>query len=158
MHIDDLDVLASEVCRRVTENALNIEGPVEIEYGFGWEPTVTFWSGLRRVHFYFATSTHKDGVTVEVSEIKPGQQIKRGNVETNLEVMRGIITTSDEAWSVIENFLHQQCRFESLPNYGWKIDTLDHDKFIPHPPDRSNSANIVEITKDPNARKWKSEK
>jgi hypothetical protein len=146
MQIDDLDILASEISRYSNENALNIQGPVEIEYGFGWEPTITFWSGLRRVHFYFDIETYKEGVTVEVSEFKPNQKIKRpNNVDTNSEVMRGIITTSDEAWAIVEKFLSQEHTFENLPNHGWKTDSSDHDKFIPHPPNAPNAGNIASM-------------
>jgi len=154
MKIDDLDILASDILNRVTEKSFNIQGPADIEYGFGWEPTITFWSGLRRVHFYFDINPYKEGLTVEVAEIQPGQKIRRGEIETNSNVMRGIITTSDEAWEIIEKFLDQQTSFEELLNRGWIVDTLDHDKFIPNPPDVSNPANIVEITKSPQARKW----
>lgn len=144
MKIDDLDILASEILKRSKENALNIQGPIEIEYGFGWEPTVTFWSGLRRIHFYFDIETYKEGVTVEVSEFKPNQIIKRpNNVDTNSEFMRGIVINSDEAWIIVEKFLSEKCSFDDLPSHGWKIDSADHDKFIPHPPDVPNASNIV---------------
>jgi hypothetical protein len=146
MQIDNLDGLASEISRRANENAIQIQGPAEIEYGFGWEPTITFWSGLRRVHFYFDIETYKD-VTVEVAEIKPNQKIRRGKVDTNSEVMRGIITTFDDAWIIVEKFLSQDYNFESLPNYGWKTDSLDHDKFIPHPPSTLNGGNIASLVK-----------
>jgi hypothetical protein len=144
MRIDDLDSLASDIARRASENAISIQGPAEIEYGFAWEPTITFWSGLRRVHFYFDVETYKD-VTVEVAEIRPDQKIRRGNVDTNSKVLRGNITTLDEAWAIVEKFLSQEYDFESLPNYRWKTDSLDHDKFIPHPPSAPNAGNIAQL-------------
>jgi hypothetical protein len=147
MQIDDLDILASEISRRANENAIHIQGPAEIEYGFGWEPTITFWSGNRRVHFYFGMETYKEGVTVEVAEIKPNQTIRRGNVDTNSEVMCGIINTFDEAWIIVEKFLSQEYTFEKLPKYGWKTDSGDHDKFIPHPPSAPNAGNVASLVK-----------
>ncbi len=144
MQIDDLDVLASKILKLVNDSKLSIQGPVEIQYGFGWEPTITFWSELRRVHFYFDIETYKEGATVEVSEFKPNQIIRRpNNVDTNSEFMRGIVVTSDEAWIIVKKFLSEGCAFKDLPNHGWKIDSADHDKFIPHPPNAPNAGNIV---------------
>jgi hypothetical protein len=33
-------------------HAIALHGPAEIEYGFGWEPTISFWANNCRMHLY----------------------------------------------------------------------------------------------------------
>ncbi len=142
MIINHLGTLSQFLPKQATAIGFNLQGPAEIEYGFGWEPTTTFWFERRRVHFYFE---NPDGVTVEVAEIQPGRKIKRGELETDSVVQRAIIKTTEEAWDIVDCFLRQQCNFEDLPNHDWVVDALDHDKFIPHPPNTPNAGNIASL-------------
>jgi hypothetical protein len=152
-----IDNLVDEISNHLLEKAaavsFDLRGPVETQYGFGWEPTVTFWSEDRRMHFYLdfgigsggTTIKRSDGVIVEVAEIQPDPGANSDAEETDSLVKRGMINTPDEAWNVVDCFLRQHCGFEELPDHSWKVDMYDHDKFIPHPPDMSNPANIVSL-------------
>ena len=142
MIIDHYGTLSRFLLEKAAAINFNIQGPAETEYGFGWEPTVSFWFEHRRVHFYFDFGGR---MTVEVSEFKPDLKIKRGEVETDTLVKRATIKTTEEAWDIVECFLRQQCDFEDLPNHNWIADALDHDKFIPHSPDVSNAGNIASL-------------
>ena len=142
MIIDHYGTLSRFLLEKAAAINFNLQGPAEIEYGFGWEPTVSFWFEHRRVHFYFDF----DGkMTVEVSEVQPGLKIKRGEIETDSLVRRAVISTTEEAWDIVDRFLRQHCDFENLPKYDWIIDSLDHDKFIPHPPSAPNAGNITSL-------------
>jgi hypothetical protein len=51
MSLPDALNLASELIQRAKNSAVELQGPAETEYGFGWIPTVTIWRGECRVHF-----------------------------------------------------------------------------------------------------------
>ena len=144
MIIESFEGLSEDIKKRAEAINFNLHGPEEVQYGFEWEPTITFWEENRRVHFYF-DSSNQEGLNVEVAEIHPGLKITRGSVETNSLVKKAIIKTTDEAWGIIDNFLRQKCDFEKLPVLSWTEDTTDVDKFIPHPPNSANPANIVSL-------------
>jgi len=144
MIIESFEYLSDDIKRRAESINFNLNGPEEIQYGFGWEPTITFWKENRRVHFYF-DSFNQEGLNVEVAEIHPELKITRGSIETSSLVKKTVIKTTDEAWEIIDNFLRQKCDFEKLPVLSWAEDTTDVDKFIPHPPNRKNPANIVSL-------------
>lgn len=130
----------NEFLRRTQVAGFNLPEPVETEYG--WYPTTTFWFRKRRVHFYFEREWKS--VTVEVAEM-----------QSDHPVLTGQIYLVDDAWKIIDSFLHLQCAFNELPNYNWKVDELGgYDKFIPHPPNQSNPANIIQLIKHPNATIW----
>lgn len=143
MIVDHLGTLSQFLLEQASATNFNLQGPAEVEYGFGWEPTVTFWSDDRRVHFYF----ERNGMAAEVAEIQPGLKVQRGLVETNSFVQRTIIQTTGEAWNIVDCFLRQRCNFENLPSHHWIVDTLDHDKFIPHPPSAPHAGNIESLVK-----------
>ena len=144
MIIESFESLSEDIKRHAETINFNLHGPEETQYGFGWEPTITFWEENRRVHFYF-DSSNQEGLNVEVAEIRPELKIKRGDRETNSLVKKTAIKTTDDAWIIVDNFLHQKCNFEELPAFLWTEDTNDVDKFIPHPPNRNNPANIVSL-------------
>lgn len=132
MLIESFPGLTEDIGRRAKAANLNLSGPEEIQYGFGWSPTITFWVDNRRVHFYFDLFEH--GVlNVDVAEVHPELKITRGEVETNSLVKKTTIKTTNEAREIIDKFLRQKCDFEKLPVFSWTEDTTDVDKFIPHP-------------------------
>jgi len=142
MIIEDFQSLIKDIKSRAETAKLNLNGPEEVEYGFGWSPTITFWVDNRRIHFYFDISEF-GMLNVEVAEIHPELKIIRGLVETNSLVKKTTFKTTEEAWEIIENFLKQKCGFENLTAFSWMEETTDVDKFIPHPPNLINPANIV---------------
>jgi hypothetical protein len=114
MIIEDFPILIEDIKRRAESANFNLNGPEEIQYGFGWSPTITFWIENRRVHFYF--DLFENGVlNVVVAEIHPEPIMTRGKVEKNSLVKKTTIKTTDEAWKIIDSFLRQKCNFEELP-------------------------------------------
>ena len=80
MDYKNLDILSRYIEDQATFANLDIQGPVEIEYGFGWEPTITYWLENRRIHFYLNFEYvdnkfigFKDFFTLEISEIQSEQ-------------------------------------------------------------------------------------
>ena len=71
MIIEDFPILIEDIKRRAKSANFNLNGPEEIQYGFGWSPTITFWIENRRVHFYFDFFFEKGVLNVEVAEIHP---------------------------------------------------------------------------------------
>src|ERR1044072_5114947 len=126
MLIDHLGTLSQFLLQQATVTNFNLHGPAEIEYGFGWEPTVSFWFENRRVHCYF---DFDGALNIEVSEIQPGLKTRRGEIETDSLVRHTVIRTAEEAWDIVDCFLRQRCDFDHLPKHDWIVDTLDHDKF-----------------------------
>ena len=135
MRIDDLDNLSEILLTRAKSTGFDLQGPAWIEYGFGWEPTLSLWSGRRRTHLWWESH---EWVGVEVADLdtmeKPG---------------RTLIQTVDEAWEIVDRFLRQGHTIEDLSNYSWQVDNLDLDKFIPQPPNSPNPANIAELLQGP---------
>ena len=144
MIVEDFPILIEDIKRRAESANFNLNGPQETEYGLGWSSTITFWIDNRRVHFYFDI-TEFGILNVEVAEVHPELKIIRGVVETNSLVKKTTIRTTDDAWEIIDNFLKQKCTFDNLPAFSWVEETTDVDKFIPHPPNQSNPANIVSL-------------
>lgn len=138
-----LDNIEDEIVSRATQAHIDVRGPIETAYGYGWPPTITFWHGIRRIHYYFDLRGSTDGLTVEVAEI-----------DTQTTVLIGTVQSVDELWNIIDCFLHQQCTFDELPNYSWKRTSANVDKFIPHPPDLNNPANIAQLLQQPGATIW----
>jgi hypothetical protein len=134
-----------EMCRELLNRAKAVEfslrGPAETAYGWGWSPTTSFWSGNRRVHFYFDIAGKRDGLVVEIAELYE-------------KVLLGTVQDMEQAWTVIDLFLRQEQSFEQMPDLGWEVTTLDANKFIPHPPDKDNPANIVSFIKRPDVVPW----
>jgi len=128
------DHLSECLIRQAQTVGFDLQGPAEIEYGFGWEPTITFWHGDRRVHFY--DELHGDHWYLAVEIADEG---------TEAAAQRAHIETIEQACDIVDRFLQQGCAPDDLSGYGFVADGLDHDKFIPHPPDTPNPANIVEL-------------
>lgn len=134
-HIDDI---AQNVMNLAQQHKLVLQGPAIIEYGFGWEPTATFWLATRRIHLYWywpVTEGEKDdGLTVEVAETSQPDAVLLGRVQTY-----------DELWRVFERYFHELCSLDQLPDCQWKYDSGNHDKNIPHPPHiaGANSGNVA---------------
>jgi hypothetical protein len=149
-----LDEMVGELLARATALNFPLEGPAETEYGYGWPGTLSLWFGNRRVHFYGQRGDHTL-INVEAAEIFPGQRFQRGQVTTDSDVRLTRIQTTEEAWVIVDNFLRRGCSFDELPGDGWRSDSIDCDKFIPHPPNISHPANIVSLIKHPNAKPWR---
>jgi hypothetical protein len=126
------EFLPHYLAHKILESGTKILGPVEIEYGFGWDPTITYWLGERRINFYYDILMKGDqGEVAEVAD------------RTIDRVKRIRYNDSEAAWEIMRLFLIEQVDFDQLPGTVWVEDDLDHDKFIPHPPDKNNPANIV---------------
>lgn len=138
------------VMRKAKEKDMGIEGPYETQYGWGWMPTDSIWKGERRIHFYIHSFEDRT-LCMEIADLK----LKRAR--------RFLIGKPGEqnnkvAWWVTCEFLGKQCEWEDLDGLDWTEDNLDHDKFIPHPPNVDNPANIVsliEMMKKAGAKEWK---
>jgi hypothetical protein len=148
-----LDALSNFIVQQSKAAGFVVHGPVETEYGWGWSETISFWNGNRRVHFYYNLHSVKDekygvnfqtdnDLTVEVAEID--------GLDT--PTRRGILSTLESAWQIVYSFLCQNMSVTELPDYQWKFDNLDHDKFIPHPPNADNPGNIAQVTAQMNKR------
>lgn len=140
MRIDDLDNLSEILLARAKSIGFDLQGPAWIEYGFGWEPTISLWLSRRRAHLWWESA---EWVGVEVA-----------NLDTVEKPGRTLIQTVDEAWEIIDRFLRQGHTIKDLSNYSWKVDNLDLDKFIPHPPNSPNPANIAELLQGPEWKLW----
>jgi hypothetical protein len=116
--------------------SITLHGPAEIEYGWGWEPTLSFWSDSRRMHLYGDMAYYKQGLTVELAEVGPPKTV------------RCIELNEPEALAeLIDLFFRQNLALAAMTNLAWRSPCGDHDKFIPHPPNGANPANIVELVK-----------
>jgi hypothetical protein len=156
--ITSLDVLAAYVAKRASAAGMTLHGPVDIEYGIGWSPTISYWSGERRVHFYFDMLGDSGDLTLEVAEVRPGQP--GAGAWVSAESRRGQVSTLAQAWSLVEAFLLERRAFPALPACGWKNDGFGHDRSIPHPPDAPNPANIAALfsaMQAAGARPWQPE-
>jgi len=147
--VRNLDDLVAFIVARAKDAGLPLNGPEEIAYGIYWEPTMTFWSGYRRLHFYYDALDLNgklveipSAMTLEVAELVPAC-----DGQFTSTVQRGLFQTAGEAWAVVEQFLLHHHSVETLPDLNWRVDTLDHDKFIPHPPDTPTGANIAALFK-----------
>jgi hypothetical protein len=110
------------------EHKLEVKGPVETEYGWGWSPVITYWRGDKRVHFY--------DDYVEAARVKPHK------------VLKAKVDSWELCWEVIRTFLSENGSFEDLPDLEWKETEADSDKVIPHPPDRDNPSNLTQVIGD----------
>ncbi|HEY3225422.1 MAG TPA: VOC family protein [Planctomycetota bacterium] len=121
--IENLDELGEKLAARVKEARLKIEGPAETDLGYGGPPIVTFWSGDRRIHFSFGSYEGAVAVVIEV--------VDRGQ-ESGARV--GRISTEEEAWRAVEDFLGRGKALHRLPDLGWVGEEPMADPLIPHPP------------------------
>ncbi len=124
MGIESLDELGAALGRRCREAGWAIRGPASFEWGYGWSPNITFWSGDRRVHFFFESMHGRIYVIVECGEVGPP---RRAVVSRIQEV--------DEAFLILSQFLRKRCDFADLPGDEWLSDVPTHDERIPHPPE-----------------------
>jgi hypothetical protein len=125
-----------DLARMIEERFLGrkFDGPVETQYGYGWSPTITYWSGPRRVHFYNKIDDW-DRLIVELAEWK-----------ATWKPLRAIVPNDDAACRVLQEYLVENRSPES-PLQGLEPVSSkgDHDSSIPHPPNRPNPANICEF-------------
>jgi hypothetical protein len=148
MALPDELKLAIELIQKARDQGVELQGPAETEYGFGWIPTVTIWHGERRVHFhygFFGTERgayRKDILSLEV-----------GFADATKPASRTPISTVDEAWEVVEKFLIQEVAPEDT-NREWISDDRDCNKSIRHPPNTYNPANIVSMLSRGNWTPW----
>ena len=127
----NIDVIAQKIMDLAKQARLDeLPPPADIEYGFGWDPTLSFWHAQRRIHLYWHWPYNDDdGLTVEVAE--------QGS---DHPVLLGMVYSYEELFDLIVKFLKSRCSFADLPDCGWKTSDLAHDKFIPHPPDQAGFA------------------
>lgn len=123
---------------------IELEGPADTEYGWGWCPTTSFWVGERRVHLSCELfGQHRNFVEIADRSVK--------------RVQRAYVDNDEIQWEIIRLFLGEQCAFEDLPQLDWVSDNLDIDKFIPHPPSvpfPGNIASLIKDMKDAGAQPW----
>lgn len=127
MDIDDLESLAE----RVHERYPDVQGPAFTDHGYIATRTLTFWSGDRRVHFYFHTDRGTISVLCEAAEVKP----KRRAVMARL-------TDDDQAYKVVDRFLRKKKSFDDLPDVDWAKEG-PHDELVSHPPDQPSPTTSV---------------
>lgn len=66
-------------------------------------------------------------------------------MKTHSEVRCCTRRNDGHAWAIAKQFLVEGCSFEELPQPDWTEVSTDHDKFIPHPPDKENLGNIAQL-------------
>jgi hypothetical protein len=148
MPLPDELQLAIEIIDRAKRLGIEINGPAEIEYGYGWIPTVTIWCGDCRLHLHYlffeadAGGQRPDVLTLEV-----------GYADANQSPWRTPIISLDEAWDIAEKVLIWGLKPLDMDR-EWVSDTRDVDKFIPHPPSQDNPANIVSLLSRPGWKPW----
>ncbi|MBI2899523.1 MAG: VOC family protein [Planctomycetes bacterium] len=128
MLIQSLDDLNEFVKKRSTEVRLDVQGPQYFEWGYVMPPNITYWSGDRRVHFYFEGDLGRIYVKVEASEMGPPRRVVLGRIQE-----------TEEAFQILYMFLRKRCPFEKLPTEEWLPDAATHDSDIPHPPDKDKA-------------------
>jgi hypothetical protein len=146
--LDELK-LATEIIEKAKDQGIQLQGPAETEYEYGWIPTVTIWHNERRVHFHYSFSggtklsdKRTDVLTLEV-EFSDDRQLPA----------RTPIRTFEDSWDVVQKFLIQGLMVSEIPR-EWVSDTSDVNKFIPHPPSTFNPANIVSVLSQGNWTPW----
>lgn len=129
----NIDSCATLLADFIVTRGAKIMGPHETAYGAYWSPTISYWSGDRRVHLYqdWCTATKPHPFAVEIAAVGMGAR-------------RCHVTTIDEIRDIIEQFMSCGAAPEELAGHEWICDDLDSDKFIPHPPNVGNSGNIAE--------------
>src|SRR6188768_4293420 len=99
MPILDLDEIRANILARSTAASCRLEGPAETAYGIGWLPTISFWLGKRRIHFYTDQSEEEWDDTWGVAEIAEAGKSERKPVwETTFR-------TADEAWELARRYV-----------------------------------------------------
>jgi hypothetical protein len=127
------EALVERIRAYAQTHAIPLHGPAEIEYGFGWAPTITFWAADRRMHLYGDIRHYAHGLTVELAEAGPSTIVRC--IEVN---------EPQTLYTLIDRFFGQQTPLQAMSDVPWRSAGLDHDKFIPHPPGAPNPANIVD--------------
>src|SRR4051794_39982064 len=94
MSLPDELKLATEIIQKAKDQGIELQGPAETEYGYGWIPTVTIWRSERRVHFHYSFSRgtklsdrQNDVLSLEI-----------GFSDDRQPASRTPIRTFDEAW------------------------------------------------------------
>jgi hypothetical protein len=133
----DIDTCSESLADFVSTSSPQILGPHEIQYGYGWAPSISYWIGKRRVHLYhdICVEIKPEPLAVEIADITD---------EKNPFVRHSHVTSIDRIQDIIERFLCQNVSFDEFSGDDWISDDLDSDKFIPDPPDGHNPANFAE--------------
>lgn len=132
----DIETCSEGLADFVSTSNPQILGPYEIQYGYGWAPSISYWIGKRRVHLYH-------DVCVEIKPEPFAVEIADITDEKNPFVRRSYVTSIDRVQNIMKRFLCQNVSFDEFSGDDWISDNLDSDKFIPDPPDRDNPANFV---------------
>ena len=123
----DIDTCAELLAPFVASHPA-IKGPFETAYGFGFDPTITYWVEARRVHL------HEDlhgAFCMEVAD------------RSTKTVRRCFTQDISKIRATMEAFLVHGRPPGELPDTAWLEDGQDHDKFIPNPPNLSHPGNIA---------------
>lgn len=149
MAVPDELKLSTEIIQKAKDQGIELQGPAETEYGWGWIPTVTIWRNERRVHFQYGFLGTLD---------TPDQQhdvlfLEVGFSDDRYPPSRTPIRTFEEAWDVVDKFLVQGLMVADIPR-EWVSDAADVNKFIPHPPSTFNPANIVSLLSQGKWTQW----
>lgn len=125
-----------------------ILGPAEIEYGWGWDPTVCYWIGQRRIHiysFFMEETTGNVKGTIEIAD----RATKRAK--------RHAFNSLTQMWDIASQFLIEELDWKSFAE-GWTEDHRSHDSHVPDPPVKHTPANILlmidEGVKSGKVRRW----
>lgn len=131
----DIDACAEELTNFVASADPRISGPHEIAYGFGWAPSISYWIGKRRVHLYpdLCADTKPSPFAIEIADITD---------DANPIAQRCHVNEIGHIRDIMDRFLCQNVAIDTLADYEWIRDDLDHDKSIPDPPHRENPANF----------------
>lgn len=108
----NIDEIARKIVNLAKSTNLDLHGPADIELGFGWEPTLSFWYGERRIHIYWSASSKDNRLTIEVAEEDT--------------VLLGKVRTYEELWDVFEMLLREaisQICLITVGNRVWQITT-----------------------------------
>ncbi|MDP6719344.1 MAG: hypothetical protein QGF59_11875 [Pirellulaceae bacterium] len=130
----DIDYCAERLADFVEQGEPRILGPHETDYGFGWLPTISYWIGQRRVHLYDDSKAGVSAFAAEIAEV---------DTSGKSSARRCHVSSLSEIEDIMQRFLREGQIATSLADYQWIEDSLDSDKFIPDPPNRSNSANFA---------------
>lgn len=132
VRVNDIGTVADELTEFVSAAQPAISGPSDIKYGIRWEPTISYWSGTRRVHLWLkgdpdaAAEGAGKALVVEIADI---------GADGNRTVQRCHVSSVEEARSIMRRFLCERCGISQFAGHEWIRDHLQHDKFIPDPPD-----------------------
>jgi hypothetical protein len=132
----DIDTCSEGIADFLSTSNPQILGPHEIQYGYGWSPSISYWIGKRRVHLYhdMCVEIKPEPLAVEIADITD---------EENPFVRRSYVNSIERMQDIMERFLCKNVSVDEFSGDDWISNDLDSDKFIPDPPDGNNPANFA---------------